>query len=48
MTKPDKLFALIASAILAALFVHRYAELPQVHIPTITILKAKGSGVQTD
>jgi hypothetical protein len=48
MTEADKLMALIASAIVAALFVHRYADLPQVRIPTIRMLKATGSGILTD
>ena len=48
MTEADKLFALIASAILAALFVHRYADLPQVHLPTIIMVKATGGGLPTD
>jgi hypothetical protein len=48
MTEADKLFALIASAIVAALFVHRYADLPQVHLPTIIMVKATGGGIPTD
>ncbi len=48
MTETDKLFALIASAILAALFAHRYADLPSIHIPTIIILRPVGSGISTD
>lgn len=48
MTEADKLLALIASAILAALFVHRYADLPQVHMPEIKMLKATRGGIPTD
>jgi hypothetical protein len=48
MTEADKLFALIASAIMAALFVHRYADLPQAHLPKIIMVKAAGDGMATD
>ena len=48
VTETDKLLVLIASAILAALFVHRYADLPQVHLPTIIMVKATGGGLPTD
>ena len=47
-TETDKLLALIASAIVAALFVHRYADLPQVHIPTIKMVRATRGGIPTD
>jgi hypothetical protein len=48
VTETDKLLALIASAILTALVVHRYADLPQVSIPTIKIVKGTGGGIPTD
>ena len=48
MTEVDKLFVVIASAIVAALFVHRYADLPPIHLPTIIMVKATGGGVPTD
>ena len=48
MTDADKLLALIASAIVAALFVHRYADLPPIHLPTIIMVKATGGGMPTD
>ena len=48
MTETDKLFAIIASAIVAALFVHRYADLPPIYPPTIIMVKATGGGVPTD
>jgi hypothetical protein len=46
MTEADKLLALIASA--AALFVHRYADLPLIHVPAIKMLKAAQGGIPTD
>ena len=48
VTGTDKLLALIASAILMALVVHRYADLPQVPIPTIKMVKGTGGGIPTD
>jgi len=48
MTEADKLLALIASAIVAALFVHRYADLPLIHVPAIKMLKAAQGGIPTD
>jgi len=48
MTETDKLLVLIASAIVAALFVHRYADLPPIHIPAVRMVKATGSGIPTD
>ena len=47
MTEADKLFALIASAMLAALFVYHYADLPQAHVRKIMV-KAAGDGMPTD
>ena len=48
VTETDKLLALIASTILTALVVHRYADLPQVSIPTIKMVKGTGGGIPTD
>ena len=48
MTEADKLFALIASAMLAALFVHHYADLAEAHVRKIIMVKAAGDGMPTD
>ena len=48
MTEADKLFALIASAMLAALFVHCYADLAEAHVRKIIMVKAAGDGMPTD
>ena len=48
MTETDKLLVLIASAIVAALFVQRYADRPPIHIPAVRMVKATGSGILTE
>jgi|tagenome__1003787_1003787.scaffolds.fasta_scaffold20115276_1 hypothetical protein len=48
VTETDKLLVLIASAILAALIAHCYADLPPIHIPAVRMVKATGSGIPTD
>jgi hypothetical protein len=47
MTEAEAL-ALIASATLAALFVHRYADLPQAHVRKIIMVKAASDGMPID
>ena len=48
MSETDKLMAVVASAIVAALIVHRYADLPQIHFPAIIMVKPAIGGIPSD